>query len=86
MSLAELKEMASRTPVKWRLSNGWYQNGYFVRLIKVTTFGKMTLNDLMSKDFKLENGREVTEAMVEYIDDKGKVKRTTISTRKLIKA
>lgn len=78
MTLAECRELKKGDKVKWSLGNGWYQSGEFVKLVQVTTFGKMTFGQLMDGDFSLENGKKKTEAMV-----KSEGKTHYISTRKL---
>ena len=80
MTLAECRGLKKGDKVKWSLGNGWYQSGEFVKLVQVTTFGKMTLSQVMDKNFTLENGKQKTEAMV-----MSEGKTHYISTRRLKK-
>lgn len=64
MTLAECRQLKEGDTIRWSLGNGWNQIGEFVKLVEVTTFGKMTFGQLMDGDFSLENGRKKTEAMV----------------------
>lgn len=85
MKLDECRKLKGGETVLWSIGNGWYAKGTFKKMVKVTRFPSMTLSDLMSGNFSLEKGKEEWMAEVEYINDRGIVKTTTIRPRKLQK-
>lgn len=85
MKMEDCRKLQKGDKVYINLGNGWTQHMTFLRMIKVTSFGKMTFSDLMSGKFELKDGKETWEALCEYIDDRGRSKTTTFSTRKLHK-
>ena len=85
MTLAECTTLKSGDPIWISEGNGWRREGTFLKMIEVTSFGKMTLYDLMRKDFDLGKGRKHKEAMVAFKDDAGRVKKTNVSPRRITK-
>ena len=79
MKLAELKEMPKSTPLFLSKGNGWYEKVDFIRLVKTTSFGRMTFTDFMNNGIDMSKGREQWEAMV--TDAKGEIK--IVSPRRL---
>lgn len=76
MTIAECKAMRSGQAVLISEGNGWFRDGRFLKMIEVITFGRMTLSDLMRKDFDLGKERKEQRAMVEYVDDNGRTRRS----------
>ena len=86
MKLEECRQMKSGSAVKWNVGDGWVQHGTYKKLVKVTTFGRMTRGDLYKDRFSLENGKESLKAMVEYVDDYGRTRTEYLNPRKLRRA
>lgn len=85
MTLAECTTLKTGDPIWISEGNGWRREGTFLKMIEVTSFGKMTLSDLMRKDFDLDKGRKHKEAMVEFKDDFGCKLKTNVSPRRITK-
>ena len=84
MTIAECRELKKGDKVRVSLGDGWYQDASFIKLIKVTSFGKMTINEVLTGDFDFSTkGREKTEAYVEYVDDRGRKRQRSVNPRRL---
>lgn len=87
MTLAECKTLEKGTTVHFKDYYGWWREGKFLRMVEVTKMGTMTAEDLFSKKEnwvkKISNGRKTQEAVVEYLDDKGKTQWIYLSPRRL---
>lgn len=85
MKLEDCRKLKKGDKVMWSLGNGWYQTGEFIKLRKVTTFPKMTIDDLLNGNFSLDKGKDEWMAEVEYINDKGQRKSWDVRPRRLSK-
>lgn len=83
MTLAECKVLKEGTKVRVSEGRGWFREGTFLKMIEVTTFGKMTMADLMRKDFDLGKGRKTQEALVEITADNGRTKKINVNPRRI---
>ena len=81
MKLEELRNTKEGTPLIWSQGNGWWIMVSFKRLVKTTSFGKMTLSEFMANGLDMSKGKEMIEAMV--IDQKGEMH--IVSPRRLRK-
>lgn len=85
MTLAECRELKKGDQVYVKVSRNTYQYMTFLKMQKVTKFGKMTFSDLMNGKFDLSKGKDVWEAECEFIDDRGRTKSTYVGPRALHK-
>ena len=83
MTLAECRELKKGDQVYKKIARDTYLYMTFLKMQKVTRFGKMTFSDLMKGKFDLSNGKDVWEAECEYVDDYGRTKRTCVNPRAL---
>lgn len=83
MKIEDARKLKKGEKVCWSIGNGWYQQGIFQGLMKVTRFRTLTYDDLMTGRFDFRNGKEETVASVKYRDDNGKERVVSISIRKL---
>lgn len=81
MKLAECRELKKGDAVTISLGNGWYTNGWFVRMIEVTHYPRMTFNDI--KNFDMSKGRKVLEVLVEYYDDRNIKRIQNVNPRRI---
>lgn len=70
MKLAELKATPEGTPLLWSKGNGWYEKVSFNRLVKTTSFGRMTFSEFMANGIDMSKGKDKLEALI--TDEKGK--------------
>ena len=80
MKIAELKQMKNGCKVLISEGKGWYREATFIKIVNVTTFGRITFDDLMAGNIDM-NGRKKTEAVVRVIDDNGKERTMYINPR-----
>lgn len=83
MKLAELNQLKKGCPVRISEGNGWYREAKFIRVVNVTSFGKMTFADIVKCDFDMNNGRKKKEVVVDVIDDNGRKQTRYVSPRKV---
>ena len=83
MTLAECTTLKPGDPIWISEGNGWRREGTFLKMIEVTSFGKMTFADLMRKDFDLGKGRKHQDAMVAYTNDSGREIKTNVNPRRI---
>ena len=83
MKISDAKKMKKGTKVQWSLGNGWYQQGEFLGVYKVTKFRTITFDDIMTGKFDFKNGKDELVASVKYRDDDGKERTESISIRRL---
>ena len=85
MTIAECSQMKTGTPVRVGEGNGWYREGIFLKMTEVTTFGSMTLDDLLHDRVDFSKGKKEQKAVVEVVNNKGKKEKWTVSPRRLHK-
>lgn len=85
MTLAECRKLKKGDQVYINLGNGWTQTMIFIKMVKVTSYGKMTFSDLAKGNFDFSNGREEWWAECEYKNDYGRVIKTERRPRALHK-
>lgn len=85
MTLAECRGLQKGDKVYINLGGGWRQKMTFLRMIKVTSFGKMTFSELMSGELDLSKGKDEWMAMCEYTNDRGRRKTGQYRSRALHK-
>ena len=83
MTIAECKTLESGTPIWFSTGNGWRQEATFLKMVEVTSFGTMSLSDLMRKDFDLGKGRKTQQADIIFMDDSGRERRMTVLPRRI---
>ena len=83
MTIAECNQLKQGDPIWISEGRGWRREATFLKMIEVTSFGRMTLSDLMRKDFDLGKGRKSKDAYVEYVDDNGRTKKTNVNPRRV---
>ena len=80
MKLAELKQLENGCPVVINEGHGWWREATFIKAVQVTSFGKITLDDLLEGRIDL-NGKKKTEAVVRIIDDDGRKRTEYVNPR-----
>lgn len=86
MTIDECRKMPKGTKVRFSLGGGWYQVAVYKGMEQVTEYGKCTLADLMNRKINLfSNGRTVWHAVVDYVNDHGKIDEITIRPSRLKK-
>ena len=75
--------MKAGEPVWISEGNGWRREGTFIKVVEAVTFRRVTLSQLMRKDFDLGRGRKERLAYVEYINDNGKKVKANFNPRRI---
>lgn len=86
MTLAECSQMKTGTPVRVSEGRGWYRDGIFLKMTEVTSFGTITLDDLINDRVDFSKGRKEQKAVVEVINNKGKKEKWNVNPRRLTRA
>lgn len=93
MTVKECEALKKGTIVTLNEGNGWYRKVTFCMLDTVTSFPKMTVEDLFNKnkfEAMLAKGRKERVALVQWVDDDGNrnqryVKPRSINTEETFK-
>ena len=86
MTVKEFNTLKKGDRVYYSIGNGVTQYAIFQKPTKETSFGKMTLSDLMNNKIDFSHGKEQMVAWVKYRNDYGRECNDYVSIRKLHKA
>ena len=83
MKLTELRQLKAGYPVWISEGRGWRREATFIKLVEITTFGKVTIDDLIRNRVDFNNGKKKTKVVVEFVDDYDRTRREYIDTKKI---